>query len=322
MSTLSNYFRKLRPEKTSNLKVVVLCVVTATTFWLLNALNKDNYTTIVNQPISIDYDEEEYMAVKPLPQVIKIEINGNGWDLLKKHLNISQSPLEITLDDPSRQPFLVTDQISQQMAEHISATNLIRITQDTLFFNIDKIVSKKIKIVPDTLANTLAVNYDYASPIVVDPEFVTVRGPISVIEQLDGKLMVPLADENIKNHYSKLLPLELDKSKRNFLKLDEETVQISFQVVAFIEKTLELDIDQLYFPSNVNTNSEASSVRVELLVDERKQNELESLDLKAILNYNNRNREDSSIAVTLNVNPTYIREVSFTPSSFDLTYEK
>lgn len=60
-----------------------MCVVTATTFWLLNALNKDNYTTIVNQPISIDYDEDEYMAVKPLPQVIKIEINGNGWDLLK-----------------------------------------------------------------------------------------------------------------------------------------------------------------------------------------------------------------------------------------------
>ncbi|WP_460516581.1 YbbR-like domain-containing protein [Cyclobacterium sediminis] len=321
MSTLSNYFRKFRPDKTSNLKVVVLCVVTATTFWLLNALNKDNYTTIVNQPISIDYDEEEYMAVKPLPQVIKIEINGNGWDLLKKHLNISQNPLEITLDDPSHQPYLVTEQISQEMAEHISATNLVRITQDTLFFNIDKIVSKKIKIIPDTLPNTLAENYDYASPILVDPEFVTVKGPISVIEQFDGKLMVQLGENNIKNHYSKLLPLELDKTKRNFLQLEEETVQISFQVVAFIEKKLELSIDQLYFPNNVSTNSATNNVSVQLLVDERKQGELESLNLKAILNYNNRNREDSSIAVTLNVNPAYIREVSFTPSSFDLIYE-
>jgi len=321
LSTFSNYFRKFRPDKTSNLKVVVLCVVTATTFWLLNALNKDNYTTIVNQPISIDYDEDEYMAVKPLPQVIKIEINGNGWDLLKKHLNISQSPLEITLEDPSHQPYLVTEQISQQMAEHISTTNLVRITQDTLFFNIDKIVSKKIKIIPDTLPNTLAENHDYASPIVVDPEFVTVKGPISVIEQLDGKLMVQLGENNIKNHYSKLLPLELDKAKRNFLHLDEETVQISFQVVAYIEKTLELGVNQLYFPSNVSTNSEANTVSLQLLVDERKQDDLEALNLKAVLNYNNRNREDSSIAVTLNVNPSYIRDISFTPSSFDLVYE-
>ena len=133
--------------------------------------------------------------------------------------------------------------------------------------------------------------------------------------------MVQLGENNIKNHYSKLLPLELDKSKRNFLQLDEETVQISFQVVAYIEKTLELGIDQLYFPSNVSTNSEANRVSVRLLVDERKQNELKSLNLKAILNYNNRNREDSSIAVTLNVNPAYIREVSFTPSNFDLVYE-
>lgn len=321
MSTLSNYFRKFKPDKTSNLKVVVLCVVTATTFWLLNALNKDNYITIVNQPITIEYDKEEYMAVKPLPQVVKIEINGNGWDLLKKHLNISQSPMQITLEDPSHQPYLVTEQITQQMAEHISATSLVRITQDTLFFDIDKIVSKKIQIIPDTLDNTLAENYDFASPILVEPEFVTVTGPISVIEQLEGKLNVELEENNITNHYSKLLPLELDKSKRNFLTLDEETVQISFQVVAFLERTLELNVNKLYFPSNVTTETEADKVSLQFLIDERKLSDLESLNLEAVLNYNNRNREDSSVAVTLNVNPSYIRDLSFTPSNFDLIYE-
>ena len=90
MSTLRKYFRKFKPDKTSNLKVVVLCVVTATTFWLLNALNKDNYTTVVNQPISLQFDPTEYMAVKDLPKEVKIQINGNGWDLLKKHLKITQ----------------------------------------------------------------------------------------------------------------------------------------------------------------------------------------------------------------------------------------
>ena len=321
MSTLSNYFRKFRPDKTSNLKVVVLCVVTATTFWLLNALNKDNYTTVVDQPILIQFDEEEYMAVKGLPNEVKIEINGNGWDLLKKHLGVSQDPLEITLEDPSHQPYLVTEEITQQMSEHISTTNLVSIVQDTLFFSIDKIVSKKIQIVPDTLPNTLAENHDFASPISIDPEYVTVRGPISIIEQLDGKLLVQLGENNIKNHYSKLLPLELDKTKKDFLTLDEETVQISFQVVAFIEKTLKLDVKKLYFPANVDIEGEVQSVTLQFLVDERKQNDLESLNLSAILNYNNRNREDSSIAVSLNVNRSFLRDITFSPDSFDLIYE-
>ncbi|WP_040417502.1 hypothetical protein [Cyclobacterium qasimii] len=321
MSTLSNYFRKFRPDKTSNLKVVVLCVVTATTFWLLNALNKDNYTTIVNQPVSIQFDEEEYMAVEGLPNEVKIEINGNGWDLLKKYLGVSQDPLEINLDDPSHQPYLITAEIAQQMSEHISSTNLVRIVQDTLFFSIDKIVSKKIQIIPDTLANTLAENYDFASPITMDPEFVTVKGPISVIEQLEGKLLVQLGENNIKNHYSKLLPLELDKTKRDFLTLDEETVQISFQVVAFIEKTLKLEVKKLYFPANVNIEGDVNSVTLQFLVDERKQNDLEDLNLSAILNYNNRNREDSSIAVSLNVNRSFLRDITFSPDSFDLIYE-
>ena len=319
MSTLSNYFRKFRPDKTSNLKVVVLCVVTATTFWLLNALNKDNYTTVVDQPILIQFDEEEYMAVKGLPNEVKIEINGNGWDLLKKHLGVSQDPLEITLEDPSHQPYLVTEEITQQMSEHISTTNLVSIVQDTLFFSIDKIVSKKIQIVPDTLPNTLAENHDFASPISI--EYVTVRGPISIIEQLDGKLLVQLGENNIKNHYSKLLPLELDKTKKDFLTLDEETVQISFQVVAFIEKTLKLDVKKLYFPANVDIDGDVQSVTLQFLVDERKQNDLESLNLSAILNYNNRNREDSSIAVSLNVNRSFLRDITFSPDSFDLIYE-
>jgi hypothetical protein len=301
--------------------VVVLCVVTATTFWLLNALNKDNYTTVVDQPILIQFDEEEYMAVKGLPNEVKIEINGNGWDLLKKHLGVSQDPLEITLEDPSHQPYLVTEEITRQMSEHISTTNLVSIVQDTLFFSIDRIVSKKIQIVPDTLPNTLAENHDFASPISIDPEYVTVRGPISIIEQLDGKLLVQLGENNIKNHYSKLLPLELDKTKKDFLTLEEETVQISFQVVAFIEKTLKLDVKKLYFPANVDIEGDVQSVTLQFLVDERKQNDLESLNLSAILNYNNRNREDSSIAVSLNVNRSFLRDITFSPDSFDLIYE-
>ena len=35
------------------MKVVALCFLAAATFWFLNALNKDNYNTVVDYPIEI-----------------------------------------------------------------------------------------------------------------------------------------------------------------------------------------------------------------------------------------------------------------------------
>jgi len=321
LSTFGKYFRKLKPEKTSNLKVVVLCVFTASTFWLLNALNKDNYTTTVNQPVIIDYDREEYMAVADVPREIRISINGNGWDLLKRHFKIGVTDFEIQLEEPSQQPYLLTSNIENQLSEHISSTNLVDIVQDTLFYQIDKIVSKRIQLAADTSSNTLAENHAYASDIRIEPETVMVKGPISIIEQLEGKLKVPLGEQNIEDDFSRLLPLELGRDLSRFLSLDEESAQVSFEVEEFLENTLQLEINKLYFPNNVGIDSEVTEVRVNLFVGESSMEDFQNLDLQAILNYNNRNREDSTISVSLNTLPDYIRDVSFEPESFKLTYE-
>jgi len=92
---------RISKRNLSNIKVVVLCIVAATTFWVLNALNKDNYSTIVDYPIQWKFDEENYVAVKALPKNIQIQITGNGWDLLRKYFNISSTPYSIQLDSPA-----------------------------------------------------------------------------------------------------------------------------------------------------------------------------------------------------------------------------
>ncbi len=321
MSTLGEYFKKFRPERSSNLKVVVLCVVTAATFWLLNALNKDDYTTVVNQPIFIAYNSDEYMAVEEVPSTVKIEVHGNGWDLLKRHLQISVTPLTLNLEDPSRQDYLATDNIRRQLSDHLSSTELVSVVQDTIFYKIDKIVSKKIEVVLDTTESILANYHEFGPEINIDPPSVMVTGPISKIDQLQGKIMVSLQEDNIQQNFSKLLPIELDKEQSSFLTLDEETVQVSFEVFAFLEGNKRLRINKRYFPGSVDIAEEEPFVIFNYLVDERKLEELGELELEAVLNFNNRNREDSTVAVSLNVNPDYIRILSFNPDKFRLIYE-
>jgi YbbR domain-containing protein len=93
--------KRISPQKLSNLKVVVLCIAAATTFWILNALNKDDYTTVVDYPIELSYDKEKYMAVEKEPAQIQIEIRGNGWDLLRKYFKLNTLPFLVSLENPA-----------------------------------------------------------------------------------------------------------------------------------------------------------------------------------------------------------------------------
>jgi hypothetical protein len=321
LSKFRKFFDKLKPERSSNLKVVALCVLTATTFWVLNALNKDDYTTIVNQSIVFQYDQEEYIAVDELPKSINIQINGNGWDLLRKYFRFQSTPFPIQLEDPSARGYVLTRDLQRELSENLTPTQLVSIVQDTVKFKIDKIVSRKIKIELDTAENILSKNFRFAGPISIDPETITATGAISVLQELDGRLVIEIGEENVNENFSRLLPLSLPRSYKNYLKLEEQAVLVKFEVVEFIEGTMELPITKRYFPANVSIDEKETTVSVKYLLDERELEAFQKLDLEAVVNYNNRNGNDSTVNVSLNRNPSYLEIVSFDPPNFKLRYE-
>ena len=75
----------------------MLCVFTATIFWFFNALNK-TYTTNINFPLAFDYDSENFIPVEGLPQTVRLNVTGNGWELFKRSTGVKQDPLEIPLE--------------------------------------------------------------------------------------------------------------------------------------------------------------------------------------------------------------------------------
>lgn len=321
LNTFRKYFKKITKQKASNIKVVVLCVLAATTFWVLNALNKDNYNTVVDQPIEFYYDRDAYMAVEELPTKIRIEINGNGWDLLRKYFKFNVVPFPIELSDPSAQDFLLTSSFRRELAEQTAPTQLSAILEDTLKLSIDKIVEERILVELDTSRSPLAQQFRFASEIRLNPDSVTVVGPTSIIEKMEGKIKLNIGEEQLKSNFSKSIPLAVSEEYQDFITLKEKTVQVEFEVVEYLEGSQLLEINKINFPSTVTLPNEDSTVVMKYMVDERKVEDLGELELKAVLNYNKRNREDSTITVTLNQNPPFLDSVSFDPKQFKLVYE-
>ncbi|EKB50567.1 hypothetical protein B879_00770 [Cecembia lonarensis LW9] len=322
MSVLKKRFADLNPQKMANLKVAALCFLAAATFWVLNALNKDNYTTVVDFPIEIIFDQEEFMAVENLPSRVKVEINGNGWDLLRKYFKINEAPFLIEINNPSTKNYILTSEIRRNLAETISPTGLVSMVTDTIKFKVDKLVTRKIKVLPDTTTNTLAKNHRLVGKMEIDPDVINIKGPTSILQELDGVLKISLGEDKINKSFNKILPLEAPEAFQDFLTLDEESVHIKFDVIQMLEGNKRLRVKTLNFPSNVSLQNEVNTVIMSYLIDERKVEELGNFEFEAVLNYNNRNREDSTIKVQVSPRPNFLENIKFEPEILKLRYEK
>lgn len=303
------------------MKVAALCFLAAATFWFLNALNKDNYNTVVDFPIEIIYDKAEFMAVQKLPEKIKIEINGNGWDLLRKYFNFKDNPFLIEIDNPTTKDYILTSEIRRSLAENISPTTLISMVSDTIHFKIDKIVTRKIKVEIDTTSNTLANNFRFADKITIDPSTISVKGPTSALEKLEGKIRIPLSEDKIKGNYNKIIPISIPSDLAEFLTAEESRVRVKFDVVQFLEGNKRLKINKTNFPENVTLLQEPNNIMMYYLIDERKVEELKTIDFEAVLNYANRNKDDSTVEAVIRPKNSILENVRIEPSIFRLRYE-
>src|SRR5690606_23841799 len=222
---------------------------------------------------------------------------------------------------PSAQGYILTSSLQRALAEQTAPTQLAAILEDTIKLSIDQIVEGELKAVLDTATTSLAENFRLASSVKIEPNEVTVKGPSSIIDKMEGQIFFRLGRENINGHYSDSIPLTIPEEYRRFLVLEDKNIFVEFEVGEFLEGEIKLPIRTVNFSSTVESASADTTVVMEYLVDEREVEALQGLKLEAILNYNNRNSEDSTIDVRLNVMPAYIDSITFIPETFKLKYE-
>lgn len=312
--------RRISSRKLSNLKVVVLCILAATTFWILNALNKDNYTTIVDYPIAWEYDTERFYPVKPLPKSIQIQITGNGWDLLRKYFNLNEPPYPIPLANPAEKKFLLASDLKRSLGEFLTPTQLIGLLEDSIPYQIDRI--ETISLIPklDSASYTLAKNAIIEGDIAFEPKSITVKGPSSVIELFEGYFPVQLDQKNLDEDFSDIVDLSLEKSLAEFVELEIPEIKVSFSVVNFLEGNKRLKVKKINFPRTVSLEDEEITPVMTYLVDERFVDELKELEFEAVLDYSKRNRSDSTLSIQVSPSPKYIKGIKVEPEKIRLKY--
>ncbi len=301
--------------------MVVLCIAAATTFWVLNALNKDNYSTIVDYPIQWEFDQKNFVPVKPLPKSIQIQISGNGWDLLRKYFNISTNPYPILINSPAEKNYLLTSDLKRGLGEFITPTLLENIIGDTIPFQIDRIVTKTLIPELDSAGYSLDRNVALEGKIIFSPDKLEVTGPSSILDSYQGKFPVVLNAKKITKNYSGKVPLEVEGDLAKLVQLKQTEIQVSFSIVTYLEGNKRLKIKKLNFPANVKLANEELIPVLSYLIQETDLDKLKDLEFEAVLDYRKRNRADSTLQIQVSPNPKFLKEIKIAPPLFKLSYE-
>ena len=301
--------------------MVVLCVAAATTFWVLNALNKDNYSTIVDYPVQWEYDQKNYIPVKPLPQSIQIQISGNGWDLLRKYFKISGTAYPILLQSPAEKKYLLSADLKRSLGEFITPTQLENVLGDTIHYQIDRIVTKTLRPVLDSLSYSFDKNIALEGKVNFIPDQLEITGPSSVLEAFEGNYPVALNASKINSNFSGKVPLTVDEPLAPLIQLKQKEIQVSFSVLSYLEGNKRLKIKKINFPSNVKISNEELIPVLSYLIEESDLPQLKDLQFEAVLDYRKRNRTDSTLQIEVSPNPRFLKEVRISPPQIKLKYE-
>ncbi len=161
--------------------MVVLCLIASTTFWFFSALNKPDYTTNLDYPITYEYNDSLFVPTDKFTDKVRIEVSGSGWDLFKRGFRRSNNPIVLTINNPERTKYILGRDLEDQIKAEIAPTALNRIYTDTIDIYLEPIITKDIQLSIDTSSILLAKNFLLKGEINIKPNTVKLRGPQSIL---------------------------------------------------------------------------------------------------------------------------------------------
>ena len=141
-----------------------------------------------------------------LPEDVSVRVKGKGWKLIALSLG-SESDYNISAKSEAGKQtvFLSNYLVDNQWLS--SGLEVINISPDTLSFLIEKVISKKIKVIPNLNLNFKS-GYGLATKVEVKPETTMVYGPVSEIRNMEIVHTKKLSMNNLDDKTFKLVELE------------------------------------------------------------------------------------------------------------------
>ena len=295
-------------------------------FWILNALQKDNYTTEVKYPVRFSNSGNTELVNGKLKRELTLKIKGGGFAILKYRLNnqflaesIDLSNLQRVSINGKRGAILSTKDYYKHIENKlVNGMELVGITPDTLFIPLMKKVFKRLPVHVDATVS-FERQCQYSGAIGVMPDSITVSGPESVLDTLSSISTPELVCEELDDTLVRNVVL----ADYDLLEFETNRVVVTIPVEPFTEAFAMVPVRALNLPDSLVLKSFPSEVKVSYHIGLSRKL-FSPTDFSMIVDFESIDIQNppSRLKVKLNDRPKHIHNMSYSPLFVEYLLEK
>jgi hypothetical protein len=319
LSKISTILKSIGPERVKNIRVIVLSIAAAATFWFLNALN-DNYSTTLRYPIKFNYDKERYIAVQELPKDIQINVSGLGWNLFRNSLGIKVTPLYFKLENPSEIKKIQGSSLLATLSDQLDEFQVNFILTESLSLNIDKRATRAYLLGVDSSAIQLNNEYWITSPILFFPDSVKLTGPELYLDNFIDSIIVAIPQNDIDQNYNEDIPIEFQNSR--LIKRNPPTMNVKFSVEKYRKAEILVPVIFENVPEKSKVKLASENAKLSYLVTESKAETVTPDQFEITASFKKINKADSTVSILVKSHPAFLREVKLDTALFKIIYNE
>ena len=212
-----------------NLHIIIISFIFSVILWVSISLSNDYYATF-DVPIKLVDFPSGYTTGSKIPKTVSIKLKGKGWKLIAVDLGSeSDYVIPVGKDTGKRNINLYNYYVENQWLS--SEIEVINISPDTLSFDVEKIVSKKLPIQPNVTFN-FKPGYGLASPMSIAPESTTVYGPAKYLKELKSVPTEKSEFDGLDNKSVELVELK----NMSGMRYRNTTVRLNLDVQKIVDK--------------------------------------------------------------------------------------
>lgn len=206
----------------------LVCVLIATLLWIYENLGRSrNY--VIDYPIEFVYDKINYTSVKKLPENIKLEVRGSGWQILRKIWGIQTPKIKYSLVFPMPS-YLLNENLRKQASLIIKDVELLDVLSDSIKLDIDKQFKQIIEIKIDSSHLKIQEGYEIDGNIEIKPKRIAFKGPERLMKFIASPYYIKIDEKNINQSLQKNIEIVIPQDTFKLIKKDENNVQITIKI--------------------------------------------------------------------------------------------
>ena len=288
-------------------------------FWVLQTLQQDFE---ISTAIKIQYKNlpEGYVLTNQPAGQIEITVKDKGSALLNYMLGNKFAPIELNLSDQGDgiinfNAAQLQSILSKQM---ITTTNLIKMTPDSISVHYAKLGKKRVPVRFAGEAIPIS-GYMLDKPIAIEPQFIEVYAPPSILDTLS---YIPTEAVRI-NNIAKKLRKSVHLNPPPNVTSKTESVELTISVETASEKKVEVPVTIERMPQNLDIKLFPSKVEVVCHLPVSKFNQVSPADFTVEIKYDDiANNKEGWVIARITRQPDLVGFARISSSRIDFILEE